>query len=187
MPAESIQSGNYGNPPNAWWWLKQSVIYFIGLFGMKLVVLLIFLVFPWISRVGDWALGWTEGNEQLQIFFVMMFFPLIMNALQYYVIDSFIKKAETDHERLPEEDPDWAVGNADASPYDEADLFSSDDEGDNSDDGASVKMHRASHKKDLGGEYDPDMDGDAPTIVGSSSSHREGVRATVPLQLYPKE
>ncbi|KAH8762513.1 vacuolar membrane protein-domain-containing protein [Diaporthe sp. PMI_573] len=92
QPPESIQSGNYGNPPNAWWWLKQSVIYFCGLFGMKLCVLIIFLMLPWISRVGDWALGWTEGNERVQIVFVMMLFPLIMNAMQYYIIDSFIKK-----------------------------------------------------------------------------------------------
>ncbi|PSS03616.1 Vaculolar membrane protein-domain-containing protein, partial [Coniella lustricola] len=91
QPPESIQSGHYGSPPSAWWWFKQSVIYFLGLFGMKFCVLVIFLVFPWISRVGDWALRWTEGNEKIQIVFVMMLFPLIMNALQYYIIDSFIK------------------------------------------------------------------------------------------------
>lgn len=58
---------------------------------MKSCVLFIFSVLPWISRVGDWALGWTEGNEALQVFFVMLFFPLLMNAMQYYIIDSFIK------------------------------------------------------------------------------------------------
>ncbi len=62
---------------------------------MKICVLILFLMLPWISRVGDWALGWTEGNERLQIIFVMMLFPLIMNALQYYIIDSFIKKQES--------------------------------------------------------------------------------------------
>ena len=50
-PAESIQSGNYGEPPNAWWWFKQSIIYFCGLMGMKLCVLIIFMVFPWISQI----------------------------------------------------------------------------------------------------------------------------------------
>lgn len=34
---------------------------------------------------------WTEGNEALQIAFVMFVFPLIMNAAQYYIIDGFIK------------------------------------------------------------------------------------------------
>jgi hypothetical protein len=71
--------------------MKQCLIYFLGLFGMKLCVLLIFQLCPWIAWVGDWALRWTEGNQKVQIAFVMFVFPLIMNAMQYYIIDSFIK------------------------------------------------------------------------------------------------
>lgn len=70
-PPESIRSGNYGQPPRATWWLKQSIIYFLGLIGMKLCVLAIFAFLPWIAWVGDWALRWTEGNTALQITFVM--------------------------------------------------------------------------------------------------------------------
>jgi STIMATE family len=90
-PPESIKSGNYGQPPKATWWLKQSILYFLGLLGMKACVFLIFTLCPWIIMVGNWALRWTEGNEAIQIAFVMLIFPLIMNALQYYIIDSFIK------------------------------------------------------------------------------------------------
>jgi hypothetical protein len=90
-PLESIESGNYGRPPKASWWLKQCLIYFLGLIGMKACVFFIFKLCPWLGRVGDWALRWTEGNEALQIAFVMLIFPLIMNALQYYIIDTFIK------------------------------------------------------------------------------------------------
>jgi hypothetical protein len=90
-PPESIKSGNYGQPPKATWWLKQSILYFLGLLGMKACVFLIFTLCPWIVLVGNWALRWTEGNEAIQIAFVMLIFPLIMNALQYYIIDSFIK------------------------------------------------------------------------------------------------
>jgi len=93
-PPESIRSGNYGQPPRATWWLKQSIIYFLGLIGMKLCVLAIFAFLPWIAWVGDWALRWTEGNTALQITFVMFIFPLIMNALQYWIIDNFIKDPE---------------------------------------------------------------------------------------------
>lgn len=91
-PPESIKSGNYGDPPRATWWLKQSILYFIGLLGMKVCVFFVFQLCPWIVIVGDWALKWTEGNQALQIAFVMLIFPLIMNAFQYYVIDTFIKK-----------------------------------------------------------------------------------------------
>ncbi|KAF1945670.1 FK506-binding protein 2 precursor [Clathrospora elynae] len=90
-PPESIRSGNYGQPPRATWWLKQSIIYFLGLIGMKLCVLALFAFLPWIAWIGDWALRWTEGNTALQIAFVMFIFPLIMNGIQYWIIDNFIK------------------------------------------------------------------------------------------------
>ncbi|KAI4732143.1 hypothetical protein E4T49_00255 [Aureobasidium sp. EXF-10728] len=108
-PPESIKSGYYGNPPRATWWLKQSIIYFIGLFGMKLFVFLLFAMLPWLPWVGDWALRWTEGNEALQIAFVMFIFPVAMNGIQYYIIDSFIKGKESDREgfqAVPTEDDD---------------------------------------------------------------------------------
>ncbi|KAI0183908.1 FK506-binding protein 2 precursor [Xylaria flabelliformis] len=185
-PRESIQSGNYGSPPSAWWWLKQSVIYFCGLFGMKICVLLIFLILPWISRVGDWALGWTDGNEQLQIFFVMMLFPLIMNAIQYYIIDSFIKMKETGHERIPQDEGD------DRDPFDDGFGDRSDDESDSGESTESVQMYKSASVKDNKGrdgkngreEYDPDLDGQ--TVVGSSRSQAEGGKL-LPTELVPHE
>lgn len=106
-PPESIQSGHYGRPPKTTWWLKQSFIYFLGLLGMKACVFFIFQICPWIIRVGDWALRWTEGNEMVQVFFVMLFFPVVMNALQYYIIDSFIKdQMPSNDDPIPGEDGD---------------------------------------------------------------------------------
>jgi hypothetical protein len=88
--------------------LKQSIIYFLGLIGMKLCVLAIFALLPWIAWVGDWALRWTEGNTALQITFVMFIFPLIMNAMQYWIIDGFIKDPV-------DGDADYQIANADDS------------------------------------------------------------------------
>lgn len=97
------------------------MIYFLGLMGMKICVLVIFLVCPWISRVGDWALKWTEGDEVLQVVFVMLVFPVIMNATQYYIIDSFIKNQEPDrHERLPDDDSSSFEREVRSHPYDPA-------------------------------------------------------------------
>ena len=43
----------------------------------------------------------------VQVFFVMLFFPVVMNALQYYIIDGFIKDQKPpDHEPIPSEDED---------------------------------------------------------------------------------
>lgn len=89
-PPESIKSGNYGQPPQITWYLKQLLIYCIGLSFMKLFVFFLFLAMPFLPWIGDWALRWTEGNEALQIVFAMFLFPLAMNALQYWIIDNFI-------------------------------------------------------------------------------------------------
>ncbi|RDL29958.1 uncharacterized protein BP5553_10585 [Venustampulla echinocandica] len=199
-PYESIESGNYGNPPRAWWWCKQSMIYFLGLMGMKFCVLIIFLVLPWISRIGDWALRWTEGDEALQVIFVMLVFPVIMNATQYYIIDSFIKGQvlEHAHERIPDEDEDSVDGRG-TYPYEHPARSShemhSEDEDDpevlakadldskislknksktaSSGSGRSTGRHerRSSRSLQTGKDYDPIFDGESsPTMIGSAST-----------------
>ncbi|RMY55860.1 hypothetical protein D0864_13730 [Hortaea werneckii] len=97
-PKESIKSGHYGQPPRVTWWLKQSVIYFIGLVGMKLFVFFLFAAMPFLPWIGDWALRWANGNEALEITFAMFIFPLVMNAVQYWIIDNFIMDKKKDGE-----------------------------------------------------------------------------------------
>ncbi|PLN77427.1 Vaculolar membrane protein-domain-containing protein [Aspergillus taichungensis] len=131
-PPESIQSGHYGRPPRATWWFKQSMIYFVGLLGMKICVFFLIQLIPFIVKVGDWALRWTEGNPGVQIFFVMLLFPLIMNAVQYYIIDTFIKKPARQLEE--EESRDHEAPHDERGPHDgllaglEDDTLESDDE-----------------------------------------------------------
>ncbi len=174
-PPESIHSGNYGRPPKTKWWLKQSFIYFLGLLGMKCCVFIIFQLCPWIIRVGDWALRWTEGDEMVQVFFVMLFFPVVMNALQYYIIDSFIKDQKPlDHEAIPSEDEDGS----DIDENRRRHSFGAQDGADDSDireettkDGTEVKVREDKDKSKLRvdpkmvDEYDPRADGE-----GSGSS-----------------
>ncbi|USP74868.1 hypothetical protein yc1106_02142 [Curvularia clavata] len=133
-PPESIRSGNYGHPPRATWWLKQSIIYFLGLIGMKLCVLALFALLPWIAWVGDWALRWTEGNTALQIAFVMFVFPLIMNALQYWIIDNFIKDPE--------------AGSGDSARYGVVREEDSEDEDD--EDGEDAEWRERQRRRELG-------------------------------------
>lgn len=201
QPLESIRSGHYGQPPRAWWWLKQSMLYFCGLLGMKVCVLIIFLACPWISRVGDWALGWTEGNEQVQIVFVMMLFPLIMNGLQYYIIDSYIKRQDgepdhSDYDALSEsdrEDPQHHSHHphddrgTDGDDESSGDLRDEDEELDDLDDleegftGKQVSIKSPTVIPTTAGvnglrpvEYDPAVDGDSNTVISSSASQRQG-------------
>jgi hypothetical protein len=166
--------------------------------GMKVCVLIIFLVLPWISRVGDWALKWTEGDEALQVIFVMLVFPVIMNATQYYIIDSFIKNQKPEHERIPDSDADAEVQSH--QPFEDGRSGGSDEihSGDEEDEevmakeeelkkakskvkeskrfsgGSSRKGLKTGHK-----DYDPLFDGESsPTVVGSAStSDRERLMA----------
>jgi STIMATE family len=181
-PPESIQSGNYGTPPKTKWWLKQSLIYFFGLLGMKACVFLIFELCPWIIRVGDWALRWTEGNEAIQIAFVMLIFPLIMNALQYYIIDTFIKKKATS-------DEDQDGEHDDAEGEDETLLPEEDREPDGTievDEMKSQPKVKVRKSKRIQ-SYDPDKDGEIPgtpvTGESSNSSVRTGDQEPIPKTL----
>jgi len=181
-PPESIQSGNYGQPPKAVWWLKQCLIYFLGLLGMKACVFFIFKICPWIIHVGDWALRWTEGNEMVQVFFVMLLFPVIMNAIQYYIIDGFIKNQKpSDHEPIPSEDgePD-DTHNRHQQDEDWDTSIDSDDGGDDiqkKEPGEGRKPPSSSRVTKLKvdpkkiDEYNPDQDGEgSPTVIGSGSN-----------------
>ena len=91
--------------------MKQSLIYFVALILMKTFVLFVLQILPWIALVGDWALRWTEGSEALQITFVMLIFPLVMNGFQYWIIDNFLMERAQNagvqgHQERPEEDLD---------------------------------------------------------------------------------
>ena len=155
---------------------------------MKICVLVLFLLLPWISRIGDWALQWTEGNEKLQIVFVMMLFPLIMNAMQYYIIDHFIKKKEdkNHHQRLPSEDRD--DDERDHHAFD-ADMLDSgdEDEGDGSE-GSTESLRMSKHanangsrKRNQHEEYDPDLHGHSADTGGL------GRDKVLPKNLVPPE
>ncbi|KAL9129643.1 MAG: hypothetical protein Q9217_001961 [Psora testacea] len=194
-PPESIQSGNYGRPPKTKWWLKQCFIYFLGLLGMKLCVYFVFQICPWIIRVGDWALRWTEGNEMVQVFFVMLFFPVVMNAIQYYIIDGFIKDQKpSDHEPIPSTDTTEEIGDDDIRTRRRRSSASERDNGldevgevEAIKDDADVRISESPQVppssdmppkvkeklKDLD-EYDPAIDGDAS--VGSSSEVPDDTR-----------
>ena len=112
-----------------------------------------------------------------------------MNALQYYIIDSFIKQKETNlHERLPSEDPDEHHGlhHEDADQGEEL-LTSSESE---DDDEAKKSPRHPSRRSDNRGqeEYDPRRDGEDGAVIGSGSSsvRYEAAKSTRP-GLSPKE
>ncbi|PYI00824.1 vacuolar membrane protein [Aspergillus sclerotiicarbonarius CBS 121057] len=178
-PPESIESGNYGRPPRASWWFKQSIIYFMGLLGMKICVFFLIQLLPFIVKVGDWALRWTEGNTAVQIIFVMLLFPVIMNAIQYYIIDTFIKKplsqdtleSEPEGEDYSHEHRHALLAGLDDGP------FESDDDSVGKDDGPGLD-NPDQGKEDLvrfeSVEYNPATHGERSSASSASASARSG-------------
>ncbi|KAM3578461.1 hypothetical protein VKS41_009052 [Umbelopsis sp. WA50703] len=97
LQLQGVDSGVYGNPPlmnQLIKWGKQLVIYIISLVLMKLVVVAIFAICPFLFTFGQWVLEWTMSNYKLQVVFVMLIFPLVMNIIQFWVIDTIVKHNE---------------------------------------------------------------------------------------------
>ncbi|KAG0190858.1 hypothetical protein DFQ28_001446 [Apophysomyces sp. BC1034] len=94
-----LESGVYGEPPlqaQMRQWSKQLAVYIVGLIVMKVIVVAIFHICPWLENFGRWVLGWTMSNYKLQIVFVMLIFPLVMNVIQFWIVDTIVKHKVTE-------------------------------------------------------------------------------------------
>ncbi|KAF9534126.1 vacuolar membrane protein-domain-containing protein [Crepidotus variabilis] len=91
---KGFESGIYGEPPSANYWFRQAAVYILSLSTMKVVVITLLLVFPGIYKFGEWLLSWTwlgGSEDDFQVIFVMGFFPILMNIIQFWLIDSIVK------------------------------------------------------------------------------------------------
>ncbi|EIN11002.1 hypothetical protein PUNSTDRAFT_100938 [Punctularia strigosozonata HHB-11173 SS5] len=91
MHFKGFESGVYGNPPSLKFWGRQAAVYVLSITTMKLVVIALFALWPGIFEIGDWLLSWTGDGSNFQIIFVMGLFPIFMNCLQFWLIDSIVK------------------------------------------------------------------------------------------------
>ena len=57
---------------------------------MKIGTLVVLGSLPYLDKVGEWLVGWTKGNTALQIIFVMFVSPLVLNTLQYLIVDEIL-------------------------------------------------------------------------------------------------
>lgn len=90
---KGFESGKYGNPPTFQYWARQTTVYVIALTSMKFLVILLLALFPGLIKIGAWILSWTWTSEgdSLQVIFVMGIFPIVMNVLQFWLIDTIVK------------------------------------------------------------------------------------------------
>jgi hypothetical protein len=86
-------SGNYGPDPlrpSVKAWGKQLLIFCLCQIGVKIGVLVLLAIFPALTAFGRWVVGLFH-NEKLQVFFVLLVFPLILNMAQFWLVDGLIK------------------------------------------------------------------------------------------------
>ncbi|KLO19900.1 hypothetical protein SCHPADRAFT_817456 [Schizopora paradoxa] len=91
LDLKGFRTGEYGDPPSFFYWTRQAVVYVFSLTTMKLLVVGLFAVWPGIVKIGAWLLSWTGGGDAAQVIVVMGLFPIIMNILQFWLIDSIVK------------------------------------------------------------------------------------------------
>ncbi|KAI8336752.1 vacuolar membrane protein-domain-containing protein [Chlamydoabsidia padenii] len=85
---------DYGHPPftnQLTPWAQQTAVFLMAELLMKLCQFWCFRHIPWFFRFGQWMLEWTEGNYHHQVILVMLIYPLIMNGIQFWVIDTMLK------------------------------------------------------------------------------------------------
>ncbi|CEG78728.1 hypothetical protein RMATCC62417_13295 [Rhizopus microsporus] len=97
-----IYGDEYGDQIKSW--SKQLGIYVLALVTMKVVVLALFGLCPWLERLGEWVLEWTMGNYRIQVVFVMLIFPLVMNIIQFWIVDTIVKHKTKPLQLRDEED-----------------------------------------------------------------------------------
>ncbi|KAI8324677.1 hypothetical protein GQ54DRAFT_251487, partial [Martensiomyces pterosporus] len=91
---KGLESGHYGDPPNWRWWLKQAGMFCTGMIFMKLTVVFLISVLPFLVRIGDGILKPVQllHSPRFEIVFVMAIWPLTLNIFESWVIDQFIKR-----------------------------------------------------------------------------------------------
>ncbi|KAI8142860.1 vacuolar membrane protein-domain-containing protein, partial [Fennellomyces sp. T-0311] len=85
---------HYGPPPTRSMiqqWAKQTGVFVLAEFMMKICIYGLFQAVPAIFDLGDWVLQLIGNDAHYQVVFVMFVFPLFMNAFQFCVIDTIIK------------------------------------------------------------------------------------------------
>jgi hypothetical protein len=203
-----FESGKYGTPLRYTFWIRQTLIYILSITTMKLVVVGIFALFPYIFSIGQWLLSWTGDGSNIQIVLlvsysstcvhvltdcscsVMGIFPIAMNILQFWLIDSIVKATGQAVVAIVDEAEDAA---------DREPLFrASEDDGDDDDaEAARVRDIEASRprapsktpskttslKEDEPKSVAPSVGGSSTPGTGTTRGHRAG--ASFAMHAYP--
>lgn len=175
---KGFESGQYGTPPSFVYWLKQATVYVFSLMTMKLLVVALFAVWPGVFKIGEWLLDFLGPSDEIQVIFTMGLFPIMMNIIQFWLIDSIVKSSQAASVALPALTPRSSI-DADAEPLFRASLSSEEDD----DDGRSPRydienphpQSRSHSRDDI-----PPTPSDEPKSFSSGTATVTGSGSTTP-------
>lgn len=90
---DGFKTGDYGPPPFSKMiipWIRQMSVFLLAEILSKACLYVILISSPWLFWLGEICIRWTP-TERFQVVFVMLIFPLIMNALQFWLTDTILK------------------------------------------------------------------------------------------------
>ncbi|KAL6309836.1 vacuolar membrane protein-domain-containing protein [Sparassis latifolia] len=170
---KGFESGQYGSPPSFIYWTRQAAVYLLALLTMKLLVVALFAAWPGIFKVGEWLLTFLGPSDAVQVIFTMGLFPILMNILQFWLIDSIVKGSHASSLALPTDTP-----RASLDPDNEP-LFRADSDDDSDDDmrhdienprTRSLSRHRDDALDPATADEPKSLSSETATIVGSGSN-----------------
>lgn len=91
-------SGDYGRPPRLRvWWLQLSSWMVIVLASKAFLAVIMYMFEGAVSEFGCWAMSPVADKPRLELVLVMVVGPYILNAIQFWILDNFLKKNVTPH------------------------------------------------------------------------------------------
>ncbi|EJF62288.1 Vaculolar membrane protein-domain-containing protein [Dichomitus squalens] len=164
---KGFQSGVYGTPPSLNYWFRQAAVYVFALTAMKLLVVALFAALPAIFDLGEWLLTFLGPSEAAQVIFTMGIFPIAMNIIQFWLIDTIVKGSNNAPLALASDSPRGSL-DADREPL----FHASDDEDD--EDGLPARQYDIENPRprSISRSRDPEqhLSGGESKSVGSSTA-----------------
>ncbi|KAH9022367.1 vacuolar membrane protein-domain-containing protein [Lactarius deliciosus] len=173
LKLKGLQSGQYGSPPSVNYWVRQLAIYVVSLTSMKLFVIAVVAFWDVLSDIAAWLLSWLGNGDTAQVIFTMGLFPIFMNIIQFWVIDSIIKVGGIGGLGTPPDEPDEE---ADHEPLFHGIGDPDDDEDEDDSGGAAIPaaakrdveaQARLRHSADSSHTYPPSLP-DSPTAPSTT-------------------
>ena len=101
--ALAFQSGDYGQPPRWKSWLYQLSVWLVVCLFVKCLILLVIWAFDAeLEAAASFLLEPVSSDPKVELVFVVIVIPVILNATMFWVTDSFIKSR---NRKKPAEEP----------------------------------------------------------------------------------